>query len=343
MTLSLITQPTAFVGSGSDSFFRVQDSAPLSTNTQMAMTINEGPTTLLTSYANVYYDIATFSMRELWPQVFHDWPQVWANALPNTRTQMSPNLLSRVVQASFFLNPKQLDTGNIEVFRGVDSGFGTLWGGSASYSGTLGYLVPPGERIARRELISPHGFPLTMMRNTSGTFNLFSSGFLQAFNSSIFRTVHLWVRPLTTQTQFSLDGTSGTTSQVYLRLVHDTKCYPRAKTLHWINSRGGWDFYSFPEEEQKIQVEGDSGERWLDFQTREVWGETKQWRNISTLTGKKKSWEWNYHLKDLFTSPRVVDHLGHTVRVIDTDYNWNYTGVQEPRVRIEYLTGRGWA
>ena len=128
---------------------------------------------------------------------------------------------------------------------------------------------------------------------------------------------------------------SGRISDEYTYYVIDT-CYRNDFTLYWLNRRGGFEVYHFPES-QTISSRGDS----VSFDQKIDGGKNiirqklpaKTWEQRQ-LIGRYETHKSAEYLKDLINSPEVVDRNGTPVYVQSSNINTHSEGEFRPSVQI---------
>lgn len=127
---------------------------------------------------------------------------------------------------------------------------------------------------------------------------------------------------------------------IYIYYYPDTTCYPRKKVLYFQNRYGGWDFYPFVDYEETYVTEKDQ----LTI-TKNLEGDKQIMQLVDgsikelKLFGKPGNYEQVFHLRDLITSPVVIDEQGQRVRVLNERITLvgPDEGIITPEIRIQYL------
>ena len=132
-----------------------------------------------------------------------------------------------------------------------------------------------------------------------------------------------------------IDGGNSQPMRIYL----DHKCYQRSKTIYWLNSLGGWDWfnaidYEIIHKSEKLQgIRYGHRGREKDIMQLSM-GNTKEYK----LFGRALNSEFYYYLKDMVSSPIAFDEDGNRIRILDTNVDIEREGmILEPEIRIEYI------
>jgi hypothetical protein len=124
----------------------------------------------------------------------------------------------------------------------------------------------------------------------------------------------------------------------YIDYITDRTCYPRAKTLYFLNEFGGWEWFNFIDFEESEQAEKQQYSVYsgMDYAS-EIHQHVEQSATKLRLYGRTDTAENLGYLRYLVSSPVVVDETGARVRLLETEIDLDKQGLIEPRVTIQYL------
>jgi hypothetical protein len=120
--------------------------------------------------------------------------------------------------------------------------------------------------------------------------------------------------------------------------IQDATCYKRPKTLYWLSSFGGWEWFNFIDYEKTVLSDKQ------ELTVNSDYFSTKQIRTISEdkrfqylLIGRQCSGDESLYINEMITSPIVIDETGARVRVLTERMLIDAGEILQPEVRIEYL------
>lgn len=232
-------------------------------------------------------------------------------------------------------------TRNRVVFKAVDVKFRDEWSLDGDIE-TLHYtpfLLNKNNR-AIREAFSGQYIPFSyytdydntgkyiQIVNADGTSNIGLSNIPQKFRVATFRV----------DTNHSYNEIKISDSNTVLELIVDFTEYDRPKSLYFLNKNGGWEWYNFIDYEATQRVDKNQLTKYINHEGDE---EIQQQINNSEielkLYGKQVNYESIFYLKDLLTSPIVLDENGDRVRVLNNNFQYVGEGLVEPELTIRYL------
>ena len=133
------------------------------------------------------------------------------------------------------------------------------------------------------------------------------------------------------------DTTENYPGTVNYKFILDKNCYPRKKTLYFLNDFGGWEHYNFIDYSVKETVDKDQYTTYKDIYGSTSIGETVyHGQTEMTLFGRQLIAEGCNYLKHVLTSPIVLDEKGIRVRVTTSNLRLDEQGIIEPTVTIKY-------
>lgn len=124
-----------------------------------------------------------------------------------------------------------------------------------------------------------------------------------------------------------------------MRLMIDHKCYPRKKTIYWLNRFGGWDWFNGIDYERIHKTEKLHSIRHRNGgRNKEIYEQTKGNIMEYKLFGRELNSNYYLYLMDMISSPIAFDDEGNRIRILDTNVDVVREEMMlEPEVRIEYL------
>jgi len=127
------------------------------------------------------------------------------------------------------------------------------------------------------------------------------------------------------------------TNTVNYKFKVDPKCYPRNKSLHFLNKYGGWETYNFIDYSAREQVDKDQYTTYKDIYGKTEMGESVYYGETElNLEGREMVSEFCYYLKEIISSPIVLDEKGTRVKVTSSNLRLDEEGIIEPRLTIKY-------
>jgi hypothetical protein len=133
----------------------------------------------------------------------------------------------------------------------------------------------------------------------------------------------------------SIDSPGGSNT---LNISVDYRCYPRSKTLYFLNTYGGWEWYNTIDWERTERSSKDQYTRYADSTGRvAIWTSVDESIEEYTLYGRPGVGPDLVYLRDLIRSPIVLDENGTRIRVLDTNTLSDVQGILEPEITIQYL------
>lgn len=124
-----------------------------------------------------------------------------------------------------------------------------------------------------------------------------------------------------------------------MKLFVDSKCYPRTKTIYWLNSFGGWDWFNGIDYEIIHRTEKLQATKYINrARNKEVMQMSMGNTQECKLFGRALNSKYYAYLKDMVASPIVFDEDGERIRILDTNVDIvREDMILEPEIRIEYL------
>jgi len=194
-----------------------------------------------------------------------------------------------------------------------------------------------------RYVINGQKIPLMILSGSETNYDIHLENLAGAYLST-FGTIEVDQRMGQGMRTFNFDGGAyllsiDGTQAPKMRLMVDHKCYPRAKTIYWLNRFGGWDWFNGIDYEQIHKTEKTHSIRHRNSgRTKEIYELTHGNIKEIKLFGRELNSKYYEYLQDIVSSPIAFDEDGNRIRIMDT----NVDVVREemmltPEIRIEYL------
>lgn len=251
------------------------------------------------------------------------------------------NHFRQVINRFTEVNGTSISSTSINLYKAVNVNFNVA--GFWNTSGTEKFLAYTrlNNRI-RRFAVDGQYIPIVYYTNQLTTDTLFHAGTVNklmgftSINLHHYRSL-IW-RATSTLPFGTIRLASNTLTYPSLELSIDRNLYSRSKILYFLNDFGGWEWYNFIDYEsvnrgdktqilRHINIDGDLGIGQLSNDS------VRRFK----LFGRPATRDFTFHLKDLVTSPIVLDENGIEVRVLDDNIMYDGLGLIEPTVTIEYI------
>jgi hypothetical protein len=122
-------------------------------------------------------------------------------------------------------------------------------------------------------------------------------------------------------------------------LLIDRKCYPRKKTLYYLNQFGGWDWCNFVDYEKVLITEKEYYEKYTDIESSRTMGvNVTDKHEEMKLFSLERIAEYN-NIQELIESPIVYDETGTRVFVVTPRNAYDKEGLMTPEITIRFIGG----
>lgn len=127
-------------------------------------------------------------------------------------------------------------------------------------------------------------------------------------------------------------------SNANIHLVLDEKGCRNKKILYFINKYGGWDWFCANDFESREITDKSQYTKYKDVEGDvEVLQLVDGYVIEQRLYGQLMDTNSYEYLKDMINSPIIIDDKGERVRLIDTQFRYNFRDLIEPIFTIQYL------
>jgi hypothetical protein len=357
MAITINSQPALHTGAFGINTFEVTTSD--STVEYIRYRLKEGSTVLVESYCPVIDDKAYFNATPFYSSVMITAYAGWSASVTNAFTTMNPEFQAdhemnitdefHEVTSGVASSPA---TATRTIYRAVNVRYGI------EYSTTNGLIAlektPISGGITYR-YVTPNQFvPLVMYSPQGGDMEWEGSGFpgtsiIEQSSGTKYSYMGVWKVPASPLGTYQIADTSrivkfpgatgSTGNDINVTYYTDTKCYNNYKILYFQNQYGGWDFYDFIDFEEKYITSKNQFTTYSDLVgTRDILQQNDGRERELKLYGRPGTYNSLYYIRDLITSPIVLDESLTKVRVIDSDIRLrNGNEIIYPEVTIRYV------
>lgn len=122
--------------------------------------------------------------------------------------------------------------------------------------------------------------------------------------------------------------------------IHTTPEPCRAKTLYFLNQRGGWEWFNFID----FEVNQTSKKDEYEIYNNSFMGAKSYYTHVEDnnyeyrLYGRYINGTEGYYLRDIITSPIVLDELGNRVQVLTSRIKTDVEDLYNPEITIRYIS-----
>jgi len=292
---------------------------------------------LITQFVTSFGKIGKFILRGTLGSLLDSYTNPIVDLSPGATSDINPIDHSKILdfevialnsQSSSIGDPSTLS--DIKIHKAVDNKYGDKWGNSDEAFLALDTVDDIAHRHVFKNQIIPISF-YTIDTYRNATLN--GSTIATMSNSNGFGVTSYKENSNQDYNTLEIQG-----SDEQLIYTLDSKSYPRAKTLYFLNNYGGWEWYNFIDYEEEERATKEIYTVYADDEdTLDIFQQTESNFTQYKLTGVPLIDTHMGYIKYLITSPIVLDENGLRVKVIDRNVLTNSEGLLEPNITIQYI------
>lgn len=289
-------------------------------------------------YITAYDNIAIFVLRGVLSSVLKDHMELFTSlAIGNATSRPVTNhskLVDLVVEGiddeGQFITGETITREDLRIIKAVNTNYYELW--STNYDAYLAY----DDTIKIRHCFKNQYIPITFYSKQLNRSVLINGNSIGSFPTTNGYAVALYRENMPNQVNTLSIG--GSVYPDEFQIIVDDKCYPRTKTLYFLNKFGGWEWYNFIDYE--VTERADKSQHTV---YKNPYGDRDIYQYIDSSIKELKLWgregvsDYITYLKEIVNSPIIYDELGNRVRVVDDNIMIDAQGIIQPEITIRYI------